>query len=89
MKYYTISAIQPEHSTTFIHNNLYGSYDIKEVREEIQDMKDSGGYTNITMITTTEDYDQAGEDYNYYDSVSESILNGDNDYDDVGDPSED
>ena len=33
-----------------------------------------------------EDYN---EDYNYYDSVSQSALDGDNDYDDVGDPSED
>tara|TARA_R110000803_G_scaffold49574_1_gene103160 strand:- start:544 stop:675 length:132 start_codon:yes stop_codon:yes gene_type:complete len=33
-----------------------------------------------------EDYN---EDYNYYDSVAENKLNGDSDYDDVGDPSED
>ena len=54
MKYYTISAIQPEHSKTFIHNNIFGSYDIKEVKEEIQHMKESDEYTNITIITTIE-----------------------------------
>jgi len=33
-----------------------------------------------------EDYN---EDYNYYDSIAVNRLNGDYDYDDVGDPSED
>ena len=59
-EYYSISATYPRHSVNGKHkdatieNNIFGSYDIKEVKEEIQYMKESDEYTNITIITTQE-----------------------------------
>ena len=51
MTYYTIHAIHKEYSKG-LSEVQFGSYDKQDVIEEIQDMKESGEYTNITIINT-------------------------------------
>ena len=53
MKYYSIHAIHKEYSKG-LSEVQFGSYDKQDVIEEIQDMKESDEYTDITIITTEE-----------------------------------
>ena len=60
MKYYSISATYPRHSVNGKHkdatieNNIFGSYDKQDVIDEIQHLKESSEYKDITIITTIE-----------------------------------
>jgi|TARA_R110001599_G_scaffold87607_4_gene233486 hypothetical protein len=44
MTYYTIHAYVDGN----LHKHLFGSYDMQEIKDEVQDLKDSG-YKNITI----------------------------------------
>ena len=44
MTYYTIHGYEDG----YLHKHLFGSYDMKEIKDEVQDLKDNG-YKNITI----------------------------------------